>query len=327
MDDVRRRRFLLGATALLIAPRGAHAQAQGRTRKIGYLSWAGRELDQVLFVAFLQGLREHGYVEGRNVEILHRRGGTGELPALAAELVRLKVDIIVAIGTPAARAAAQATRTIPIVMTLIADPVAAKLIGSLAHPGGNVTGLSMLAPGIYGKGLEVLKQAAPAISRVAVLMDPSNPGHVVSKRDVDAVAGKLGVTVQDVDMHSTANLEAVFASVSDQHADALYLFPLRMGDADKGKLLRFAIEHRLPTLMTISGSADAGGLLFYGVGFQDQVRGTGDYIDRILKGTRPADLPVVQPTRFQLEINLKTAKAIGLKIPQSMLLLADRVIE
>jgi len=327
MDNVRRRQVLLGASALLIAPLGARAQAPEKMYRIGYLSWAGRELDQELFVAFLQGLRKRGYTEGHNVKILHRRGGTEELPALAAEFVHLKVDIIVAIGTPAARAAAQATQTIPIVITLIADPVAAKLVGSLAHPGGNVTGLSMLAPGIYGKGLEVLKQTAPTVSRVALLMDPSNPGHVVSKRDVDSVARELGVAVQDVDMHSTADLKTVFALVLTQHAEALYVFPLRMGVADQQKLLQFATEHRLPTLMTISGSADAGGLLFYGVGFQDQVRGTGDYIDRILKGARPADLPVVQPTRFQLDVNLKTAKAIGLSIPQSILLRADRVIE
>ena len=190
-----------------------------------------------------------------------------------------------------------------------------------------MTGLSMLAPGIYGKGLEVLKQAVPPVSRVAVLMDASNPGHVVSKRDVDAVARELGVAVQDVDMHTTTNLETVFALLLTQHADALYVFPLRMGRADRRNLLQFATEHRLPTLMTISGSADAGGLLFYGVGFQDQVRGTGDYIDRILKGARPADLPVVQPTRFELDVNLNTAKAIGLTVPQSIILRADRVIE
>ncbi len=309
---------------ILLAPLAADAQQPGKVPRIGYLSWADPATRRMLADAFFQGLRERGYVEGQSIAIEYRHGTMDQLPDLAAELVRLKVDAIAAVGTPAALAAKQATSTIPIVITLAGDPVSSGLVTSLARPGGNVTGLSLLAPEVFAKGLELLKETVPRVSRVAVLMDPTNPAHVALKNEVDAAANVLGVKVQRIDVRTGADLDGAFAASLRQRADAFYVFPLRIAPQ---RIVEFATKNRVPTLMSTKEDLEAGGLMSYGANFRDQVRLTGIYIDKILKGAKPADLPVEQPTKFELVINLKTAKALGLTIPPSVLIRADQLIE
>ena len=315
------------ALALLAPAPAAEGQQAGRVPKIGYLSWAPAILDQELAAAFQQGLRERGYAEGRNVAIEYRRGSTVQLPGLAAELVNLKVDAIVTLGTPAALAAKQATSAIPIVITLVSDPVGSGLATSLARPGGNVTGLSMFSPEVYAKGLSLLKEADPRISRVAILMDPTNPGHVASQNHFDAAANVLRVTIQRIDVRTVGDLDAAFGAARRERADAFYVFPLRIDSPDYQRIVEFAVKNRLSTLMTSRERVVDGGLMSYSVNFADEVRRTAVYVDKILKGAKPADLPLEQPTKFELVINLKTAKALGLTIPPSVLLRADQVID
>ncbi len=315
------RLVLILALGILLAPLAAHAQQPGKVPRIGYLSWG---FNQVLADAFLQGLRERGYVEGQSIAIEYRHGTTDQLPDLAAELVRLKVDAIAAVGTPAALAAKQATSTIPIVITLVADPVSSRLVTSLARPGGNVTGLSVLAP-VSAKGLELLKEIIPRVSRVAVLMDPTNPAQVFLKNEVDAAANVLRVKVQRLDIRTGADLDGAFAAARRERAEAFLVFPLQPPGLQR--IVEFAVKNRVPTLMSFKEGVEAGGLMSYGANFPDEVRRTGIYIDKILKGAKPGDLPVEQPTKFELVINLKTAKALGLTIPQSVLIRADEVIQ
>jgi putative ABC transport system substrate-binding protein len=310
--------------ALLVSPLAAGAQPATKVPKIGYLSWADPSLDQVLGKALVQGLRERGYVEGQNIAIEFRRGPTERLAELAAELVHRKVDAFVTVGTPAALAAKQATSTIPIVITLIADPVDAGLVTSLARPGGNLTGLSMF--GVWGKALDVFIATIPRVSRVAVLMDPTNPGHVAGKKDADAAANALGVTVQRIDVRTAADLDAAFAAGLRRQVDAFYVFPLRTA-LPLQSITEFALKNRVPTLMINKDRVREGALMSYTVDFEDQVRLAAGYIDRILKGAKPADLPIAQPTKFELAINLKTARALGLAIPPSVLLRADYVFD
>jgi putative ABC transport system substrate-binding protein len=325
MRHARRRRFLQAAGVLLIGPLGTRAQQPQQVRIIGYL--VNGERYNSYDDAFVAGLRDHGYVEGQQVRV-ERRYGKGEaLRNLATELVRNKVDVIVALGTPAAQAARQATRTIPIVMTLIADPVSARLVESLARPGGNVTGLSMQAPGVFGKSLQLLTQAAPGASRVALLLDPTNLGQVITSHDVERAARQLSIQLWPVQIRSNADLEAALQNVVRERADALYVFPLQIDRSAWGSLLKFAVERRLAMLSSFPELVKYGALMSYGISWSDQVRATGAFVDKILKGANPANLPVEQPTSFRLVVNMKTAKAIGLTIPQSVLLQADRVIE
>jgi len=212
-------------------------------------------------------------------------------------------------------------------MTIVADPVASGLVASLARPGGNVTGLSLFAPEIFPKALELLKEAVPRVSRVTVLMDPSNPTHPALKDDLDAAAKVLGVKVQRIDVRSGADLDGAFATALRQRADAFFVFPLRTAPPDSQRIIEFAVKNRMPTLMPFKPWVEAGGLMCYGANWRDQVRRAGIYIDKILKGAKPADLPVEQPTMFELVINLRTAKALGLTIPQSVLMRADQVIQ
>lgn len=300
------------------------AQPAQNMPKIGYLSWADPALDKVLANALVQGLRERGYVEGQNIAIEYRRAPTERLAELAAELVHRKVDAFVTVGTPAAVAAKQATSTIPIVITLVADPVHAGLVNSLARPGGNLTGLSMF--GVWGKALDVFVETVPRVSRVAVLMDPTNAGHVAGKKETDAAANALGVTVQRFDVRTAADLEAAFAAGRRQQVDAFYVFPLREA-LFLQSTIEFALKNRVPTLMINKDRVKEGALMSYTVEFEDPLRRSARYIDRILKGAKPGDLPIEQPTKFELAINLKTAKAIGLAIPSSVLLRADYVFD
>jgi putative ABC transport system substrate-binding protein len=327
-----RRVFLATMSLGLLAPIGTEAQPAGKIARIGYLSLnAGANTH--LGDAFRQGLRDLGYVEGRNVVIeLRDAGGKPErLPALAAELVALKVDVILTGGgTPPALAAKQATKTIPIVFASAPDPVTDGLVTSLARPGGNVTGLSNLNAELVGKCLEQLKQAAPGATRVAVL---SQPGFVDERTGKDMLkaaevaARTLGVRLQLVEARGPADLDRAFSEMTKAHAGALTVLPSAMLFTARRRLADLATKNRLPAVYAQREFVEAGGLMSYGPSLADLFRRAATYVDKILKGAKPADLPVEQPTKFELVINLKTAKALGLTIPQSLLLRADEVIQ
>jgi putative ABC transport system substrate-binding protein len=282
--------------------------------------------------AFLQGLRDLGYVEGRNLVIEYRdAGGKFErLPALAAELVALKVDVILAPSAVAALAAKQATRTLPIVFAGVPGPVTSGLVTSLARPGGNVTGLSALTPELVGKCLEQLKQAVPGVSRVAVLWQP---GALPERTDKDMLKGAevaaraLGVRPQFLEARGPEDFDRAFAAMTRARADALTVLPSPMLNTERRRLVDLAAKNRLPAVYPWRESVDAGGLMSYGPDRADMFRRAATYVDRILKGAKPGDLPVEQPTKFELVINLKAAKALGLTIPQSLLQRADELIQ
>lgn len=327
-----RRRLLLGGAAVLAAPVAARAQRPAGIPRIGFLSldFAGNPTGAD---AFRQGLRDLGYVEGRTILVEYRdaRGQLDRIPALAAELVALRVDIIVAPNVLATRAASQATRTIPIVFAGLTDPVADGFVASLARPGGNVTGLSNLSPELIAKRLEFLKQAAPRITRVAVLWQPGGGGEGVSHREMlataDVAARALGVTLHVVEAHAPADFDAAFARIAKDHLDGLTVLGTPMFFVDRARLTGLAAMHRLPAIYSTRQFADAGGLMTYGASLDDLLRRATAYVDRILKGARPAELPVEQPTKFELVVNLKTAKSLGLAIAPVVLNRADVVIE
>jgi len=330
---IARRRFL-GALAggVFITTLAAEAQQAAKVARIGYLS-LNRAGNPHLHEAFRQGLRDLGYVEGRNVVIEYRdaEGKPERLPALAAELVALKVDVIVAAeGTPPALAATQATRTLPIVFTTVGDPVTSGLVTSLARPGGNVTGLSLLFPELVGKGLEHLKQAVPGVSRVAVLLQPGAVPERTYKdilKEADVAARALGVRLQVVEARGPADIDRAFSDMTRGRAGALTVLSTPMFASERRRLVDLAAKNRLPTVFSFRVYVDAGGLMSYGPNTVDLFRRAATYVDKILKGAKPADLPVEQPTKFELVINMKTAKALGLTIPQSLLGRADQVIQ
>jgi putative ABC transport system substrate-binding protein len=312
--------------SLILAPLAASAQVY----RIGFLTNSACPIPPHFMDPFRQGLREFGYVEGQNI-IIECRGGTGtadRLTGSAAELVRLQVDVLVAQNTASALVAKQATKTIPIVMVNVGDPVGSGLVTSLARPGGNVTGLSVLAPDIVAKGIEILKEAAPSVSRMAVWLDPTNPGQTLADTQMDATAKIVGVTLRRVDVRTAANLDAAFAATLRRREEALFVYPLPMALLDVQRIVQFAIKNRLPTIAaSIPQYVREGMLMSYGANLAESYRLAGAYIDKIFKGAKPADLPVEQPTKFELVINLKTAKALGLTIPQSILVRADEIIQ
>jgi putative ABC transport system substrate-binding protein len=270
-----------------------------------------------------------GYVEGRNVIIECRSapGKADRYPDLVAELVRLKVDLLLATGTIMTLAAKQATTTVPIVMVYVTDPVASGIVTNLARPGANVTGLSMLAGEMVQKNLELLKEAAPSISRVTVLIDSSNPGQTLPDQQMAAAAKILGVQSQRVELRTSADLDAAFKAVLRQRAEALFVWPLPITPRDSERLAEFATKNRLPTATTYQPYVRAGLLCSYVTDIPRQFRRAGVYVDKILKGTKPGDIPVEQPEKYELLINLKTAKTLGLQIPQSILARADELIQ
>jgi putative ABC transport system substrate-binding protein len=331
---VDRRRFLMISLAgALAAPLDVEAQPAAKVApRIGFLGInPGANLH--LRGAFLQGLRDLGYVEGRNVVIEYRsaEGKLERLPALAAELVALKVDVIVTGGgTPTALAAKQATRTVPVVFSSAADPVTDGLVTSLARPGGNVTGLTNLTPELVGKCLEQLKQAVPGVSQVAVLWQPDAAGEHTDKdmlQGAEVAARALGVRLQFVKARGPGDFDRAFLDMTRARAGALAVWGNAIFNSERRRLVDLAAKHRLPAVYTSRDFVDAGGLMTYGANLADLFRRAAAYVDKILKGAKPADLPVEQPTKFELVINLKTAKALGLTIPPSLLLRADQVIE
>ena len=318
-------KFFLGLLVLGGGAAVADAQQPRKIPRIGVLVGGG-----ALHVeAFRQGLRERGYVEGQNITIEWRNaaGNLDRLPALAAELVRLKVDVIVVSSNPAVIALKQATQTIPIVMASVGDPVGAGFVAGLAKPGGNITGLSNQHEETSGKRLELLKALNPKISHVAVLRNPSIPTHSVLWRETQVAAVVLGVKLTAVDFRGPDDFESAFETIIRERADALVVLPDPVTTARRKQIIDLAARHRLPAMYPFPQRVEDGGLIAYGPSFADLWRRSAYYVDRILKGAKPADLPVEQPTRFELVINLKTAKTLGLTIPQSVLLRADHVIQ
>ncbi len=329
-----RLRLAISTTLLLgglFSPVAAEAQQAANAARIGYLA-TNLASSPHLHDAFRQGLRDFGYVEGRNVVIEYRSAEDKleRLPALAAELVALKVDVVVAPNTPAALAAKQATRTLPIVFAVVADPVTSGLVTSLARPGGNITGLSVLGPELVGKCLEQLTQAVPGVSRVAGLWQPGALGERTEKdmlKGAEVAAQALGVELQFVEARGPADLARAFSDMTRARAGALTVLPSNMFNSERRRLVALAAKHRLPAVYPWRESVDAGGLMAYGPNLADSFRRAATYVDKILKGAKPADLPVEQPTKFELVINLKAAKALGLTIPPSLLGRADHVVE
>jgi putative tryptophan/tyrosine transport system substrate-binding protein len=326
----------IGATvtliiSILLAPLVADAQPAGKVYRIGRLA-PGSPEGSPFIESFRQALHERGYIEGQNLVIEYRwaEGRDERLPNLAAELVRLKVDVIVTGGSTAIRAAQQATRTTPIVMVGASDPVAQGFVASLARPGGNITGLSIVTPELLGKRLEILKETVPQSTRVAILANPgSAPTLSATTTGVLTIAAQgLGLQLQVVEVRRAEELDEAFAAVTRAGADALLVQgEPRLLDGLRGRIADLAAKHRLPAMYAWRMYVDAGGLMSYGVSLLEQYRRTAIYVDKILKGAKPADLPVEQPTKFELVINLKAAKALGLTIPSTLFFQADEVIQ
>ncbi len=328
--------FSIGPTAIFIvalalsvvgAPLASEAQQPSKISRIGVLR-PGPAHDP-LVDALRGGLRDLGYVEGQNLslEIRFSDGKLDRLPGLAAELVRLRVDVITAFSTPAALAAKQATGTIPIIFTGVGDPVGAGVVASLARPGGNVTGMSVLATELSGKRLELLRAAVPKAARVAMLWNSTNPGMVLRVREAEAAARTLGMTLLSLGVHDLDTFSNAFAAITRDRPDALLTLVDPFTRLHRKRIVEFAAQRHLPEIYEAREFVEAGGLMAYGPNLADIERRSATYVDKILKGAKPADLPVQQPTKFELVINLKTAKALGLKIPQSVLVRADQVIQ
>ena len=318
--------------SFILAPLAAEGQQAGKIYRIGMLETTSMALNAANLDAFRQGLRERGYVEGQNILIEYRAadGKIERFPGLATELARLKVDLILAPNTPAARAVQQATTTIPIVVPVIGNPVGDGLVTSLTRPGGNVTGLTFLGPELVPKRLELLKQALPKVSRVAALWHRGAFSERTTRdmlKATEAAARTLGVQLQLVEVRGPNELDRAFSAMIRARAEALLVFPGTMLFNERKRIVDFAAKHRLPSMSMAKEFVELGGLIAYGASITDLLRRSATYVDKILKGAQPGDLPVEQPTKFELTINLKTAKALGLTIPASVLLQADRIIE
>ena len=325
-----RRAFITGAIGFLAAPLAARAQPAGKAYRIGFLGGTSRTANTSMTNAFSQGLRELGYVEGQNVTIDYRyaEGKYERFPDYVNELVRLKVDVIVAVPTAAALAAKNATGTISIVTVAVFDPVESGLVASLARPGTNVTGLTLIAgPEIVGKYLELLKESVPKASRLAVLWNPANPAHPSLVTEAEKSARALGLQLQLVGARGPGKVDNALAAMTRERAGALVVLPDSMFLAERTRLAELATKNRLPAMYGLRQHAEAGGLMVYSANVPDSARRAAFFVDRILKGAKPADLPVERPTKFDFVINLKTAKALGLTIPPAVLARADEVIQ
>jgi putative ABC transport system substrate-binding protein len=307
----------------------AEAQQPAKIPRIGLLGVISASAAEGRIEAFRQGLRDLGYVEGKNIVIEYRNaeGKLERLPALASELVRLKVDVIVTRGPPPTRSAKEATSTIPIVMGSDIDPVGNGFVASLARPGGNITGLSALSPELSGKQLELLKEIIPKLSRVAVLGTSTIPGSTQVLRETEAAAGVFGVQLQYLEVRGPTDIEMAFRAASKEHAHAVLVLPNPVTLSHRTKVVDLAVKTRLPAMYPQSEYVEEGGLMTYGPSINDLFRRAATYVDKILKGAKPADLPVEQPTKFEFIINLKAAKQIGLTIPPNVLARADKVIK
>jgi putative ABC transport system substrate-binding protein len=320
--------------AILPWPSWVCAEQASKIARIGLLATGALDSpeQQAMLDSFRQGLRERGYVEGQNIVVEYRAadGKIERFPELARELVGLNLDLIVAGNTPAARAAKEATTNIPIVVPVMGDPVGDGLVASLARPGGNITGLTFLGPELATKRLELLKQALPTVSRVAALWHPGAYGESTMRdmmRKMEAAAASLLVRLQLVSVRGAAEFDRAFSAMAAEHADALIVLPSPMLFSERRHIVDLATRHRLPSIAMAREFAELGGLMAYGARIPDLFRRAGVYVDMILQGAKPADLPVQQPTKFELVINLKTAKALGLTVPLALQVAADEVIE
>jgi len=306
----------------------AETQQPKKVHRMGFLSSRSPDAEKSRLAAFQQGLQELGYVVGKNI-LVEKRYAAGQfdrLPDLAAELIRLKVDVLVTTGTPAARAAKNATDTIPIVIGNAGDPVGTGLVASLARPGGNVTGLSVLNTEVSGKRLELLKEVVPRLSRVAVLLNPANPINPLQVAEIQSAALALGVTLLPLEVKKADDIDRGFIAMKKERTGALIVLGDPLLEIHRTRLAELAVKNHLPAIYSLGPYVEAGGLMSYGTNFDDVYRRAAIYVDKILKGAKPADLPVEQPTKFEFIINLKAAKQIGLTIPPNVLARADRVI-
>jgi putative ABC transport system substrate-binding protein len=325
-----RRRLVLAALALALAggPSPVGAQPAVKLHRIGFLGNSTAALEANLVEPFRQGLRERGYVEGQDVAIEYRwaDGKYERFPDLIAELVRLKVDVIVTAGTPAALAVKRATTT-PLVMIAVGDPVGTGLVASLARPGGSITGLTSIAADLEGKRLELLREVVPRLAHMSVLWNPASPFQVVAEKEVRAAAQVLQLKVLSVGVRAAEELDAAFESIAKAKPGALVVLADRLFLHNRAGIVAFATRHRLPGIYAYRELVDAGGLMSFGPSYADMHRRAATYVDKILKGAKPADLPVEQPAKFELVVNLKAAKALGLTVPPSVLARADEVLQ
>jgi putative ABC transport system substrate-binding protein len=325
---MKRRVFitLLGSAALCWP---LAARAQPHIARIGFMGNSTAALEANLVDAFREGLRELGYEEGRNFVIEYRwaDGNYDQFPALVAELVAAKVDLIVTAGTPAALAVKKATATVPLIMVAVGDPVGTGLVPSLARPGGNVTGLSSIAPDLEGKRLQLLREIVPALSHVAMFVNSANPFHVSSMSQARAAAQTMGIKLQLHDIQKSEDLDAAFAALRKERPDALLILADRIFLHNRQRVVDFTREQRLPNVNAYKELVEVGGLISYGPSYEDMHKRAAIYVDKILKGARPADLPIEQPSKFTFIVNLKAAKELGVTVPSQMLGLADQLIE
>jgi putative tryptophan/tyrosine transport system substrate-binding protein len=326
---MKRREFIAGTAALLVSPR--RSWAQGARRRLGFLAigdGSGQALNQAERAMFDE-LRNHGWIDGRNLIIEYRFSQPPDrLPSSVADLIALSPDVLIAAGPNAALALKSATATIPIVFVAVFDPVALGLVQSLSHPGGNITGLATYAPGDWvAKRIEILRELVPSTSKIALLVNPRNPVHrLVLAEEVPGTARKLGVALPIVEATTAEELDIAFASAATQRADAIIIFGDTLTVVEAPRVVALAAKHHLPAIY-LSRQFAKGGLIVYGPDTSDLFRRAAEYVDRILKGSKPSDLPVEQPTKFEFVINMKTAKALGLTVPPSLLIRADEVIE
>jgi putative ABC transport system substrate-binding protein len=319
------------AFAILFFPLASAGQGYKATRTvtIGYLGNSSSSLESNLIAAFREGMREHGYVEGKNLVIKYQwaEGREERYASLARELVRLKPNVILTAGTPGTLAAMKATQSIPIVAASLGDPVGARLVSSLAKPGGNVTGLSTLGPELEGKRLELFKQAVPKLARVTALLNPANPFTPLAWKATRAAAETLGMKLEALEIRNPDELRAAFAALSMSRPDGVIVVPDRILLAYRAPILEFVARNGIPGMFSFHEFAQEGGLMAYGPDYTDVFRRAATYVHKILNGAKPADLPIEEPTKFELVINMKTARQLGLTIPQSLLVRADKLIE
>jgi len=325
---MRRREFitLLGGAA---AAWPVALRAQAIIPRIGFMGNSTAALEANVVGSFRDGLRELGYQEGRNIVIEYRwaDGNYARFPALVAELIAAKVDVIVTAGTPAVLAVKKATTTVPVVMVAVGDPVGTGLVQSLARPGGNLTGLSSIAPDLEGKRLDLLREIVPTLSHVAVFFNSLNAFHVVSVRQANAAAQTMGIKLQWHNIRKSEDLDGAFAAIRKERPDALLILADRVFLHNRQRMMDFTEEQRLPNVNPYKELVEAGGLMSYGPSYEDIHKRAAIYVDKIIKGAKPADLPIEQPSKFTFIINLKVAKALGLTVPSSLVTLADEVIE
>lgn len=321
--------IIVVALALFTALPASEAQQPARVVRVGYLESGVAAPGAPLFESFRQGLRDAGWAEGQNIaiEVRAAEGKYERLPGLAAELVHLNVDVIFASSTPAVLAAKQATTAVAIVIGRVADPVGSGLVSSLAHPGGNITGWTHLGRELRAKYVDLVREAIPGSTRIGVLWNPANPIHGPSLKNVEAAARALKLQLYAVRVQDPEKLESAFSALTQKRAEALVVFPDGMFLAQGDRIIASAARSRLPSIYGMTEITRAGGLMGYGVNLPDMYRHGASFVDRILKGIKPADIPIEQPTRFELVINLKTAKALGLTIPEAVLVRADEVIQ